>query len=175
MLLHSMVNIGCDTRIELSIPVTDVNKPHHAPSESAWFQSGNIPAKKGAYCPLFFWYTGLLSSRTHTKHTYPVCMVRPDMSKARPESRKYRNPIIYAQELRNEMVCDGLTRKQLAERHGISSDRITQWLCLLKIPEGKLKEIKSLGDNWDRQMVTERELRKIRRSLAQKNKAVTFN
>jgi hypothetical protein len=62
------------------------------------------------------------------------------------------------------MVRDNLTRKLLAERHGVSSDRITQWLCLLKIPEDKLREVESLGDNWDRQIVTERELRKHRRS-----------
>lgn len=73
------------------------------------------------------------------------------------------------------MVGDNLTRKHLAERHGVSSDRITQWLCLLKIAEVELSRIVSLGDNWDRQMVTERELRKIRRSLGQKNKAVTYN
>ncbi len=86
------------------------------------------------------------------------------MSKARPESRKYRNPVIYAQELHDEMVRDNLTRKQLAERHGVSSDRITQWLCLLKLPEEKLKKIEALGDYWGQQMITERELRKLRRS-----------
>jgi hypothetical protein len=84
------------------------------------------------------------------------------MSKAKPESNKYRNPIIYAQELHDEMVRDTLTRKQLAERHGVSSDRITQWLCLLKLPEEKLKEIVALGDHWEMRLITERELRTIR-------------
>ena len=60
------------------------------------------------------------------------------------------------------MVRDNLTRKQLAERHGVSSDRITQWLRLLKLPEEKLREIESLGDYWERQVVTERELRELR-------------
>ena len=86
------------------------------------------------------------------------------MSKSRPESRKYRNPVIYAQELYDEMVRDDLTRKQLAQRNGISSDRITQWLCLLKLPEEKLMEVEALGEYWDTQVVTERELRKNRRS-----------
>ena len=81
----------------------------------------------------------------------------------KPESKKYRNPVIYAQELHDEMVRDNLNRKQLAERHGVSSDRITQWLCLLKLPEDKLREVKFLGDYWDKQVVTERELRFIRR------------
>ncbi len=87
------------------------------------------------------------------------------MSKARSESRKYRNPVIYAEELQEELVRDDLTRKQLAERHGVSSDRITQWLCLLKIPVEKLKEIEALADNWDRKVVTERQLRSLRRNL----------
>ena len=62
------------------------------------------------------------------------------------------------------MVRDNLTRKQLADRHRVSSDRITQWLCLLKLPEEKLREVEGLGDNWDRQMVTERQLRDLRRT-----------
>lgn len=35
VLLHSMVDIGRDTRVELSIPVTDIDEPHGTPSESA--------------------------------------------------------------------------------------------------------------------------------------------
>ncbi len=62
------------------------------------------------------------------------------------------------------MVRDDLTRKQLAERHGVTSDRITHWLCLLTLPEEKLHEIEVLGDNWDKQVVTERQLRDYRRT-----------
>ena len=116
------------------------------------------------YSHVIGWYTGPVSSRTQAKHTYPVSIRRPDMSKARPESRKYRNPIIYAKELHDEMVRDNLTRMQLAKRYGVSSDRITQWLCLLKLPEEKLKEIEALGDCWSKQVVTERELRAMRKS-----------
>jgi len=71
--------------------------------------------------------------------------------------------VIYARELHQEMVRDNLTRKQLAELHGITSDRITQWLCLLKIPAEKTKEIESLGDYWSRQVITERMLRELRK------------
>ena len=78
--------------------------------------------------------------------------------------KPYRNPVIYARELHEEMVRSNLSRKQLADKHGVTSDRITQWLCLLKLPESQLREIESLGDNWEQQMVTERELRSIRRS-----------
>ena len=71
--------------------------------------------------------------------------------------------MIYARELHDEMVGDNLTRKQLAERHGITSDRVTQWLCLLKLPEEKQREIEALGDNWELQVVTERCLRTLRK------------
>ena len=84
--------------------------------------------------------------------------------KLKPSKRTYRNPVIYAQELQDEMVRDNLTRKQFAKRHRVSSDRITQWLCLLKLPKNKLYEIEALGDNWEGQVVTERELRSSRRS-----------
>ena len=110
------------------------------------------------------WYAGLVSSRTQAKHFFPVSILRPDLSKAKPISKRYRNPVIYAKELYDEMVCDDLTRKQLAERHGVSADRITQWLCLLKLPEEKKREIKALGDHWDRKIVTERQLRELRRN-----------
>ncbi len=62
------------------------------------------------------------------------------------------------------MVRDGLCRKELAEIHGVSSDRITQWLCLLKLPEDKQQQIEALGDYWDMQMITERQLRELRRN-----------
>ena len=63
------------------------------------------------------------------------------------------------------MIRDNLTRKLLAERHGVSADRITPWLCLLKLPEEKLREIVSVGDYCEKQLVTERELRKLRRRI----------
>ncbi|MCK4505501.1 MAG: hypothetical protein KAW14_07795 [Candidatus Aegiribacteria sp.] len=105
-----------------------------------------------------------MSSRTRAKHTYPVLIVRPDLLKVKPKTKKYRNPVIYAQELYDEMVRDNLTRRLLAKRHGVSSDRITQWLCLLKLPERELQEVETLGDYWDRKIITERELRSQRRS-----------
>ena len=61
------------------------------------------------------------------------------------------------------MVGDNLTRKQLAERHGITSDRVTQWLLLLKLPEERQSEIEAQGDHWNRRVVTERDLRNLRR------------
>jgi hypothetical protein len=79
----------------------------------------------------------------------------------------FRNPIIFARELQAEMLRHNLTRAQLGQRHGITSDRITQWLCLLKLPEGKQREIEALGDHWNRRVVTERGLRIHRNSVDQ--------
>jgi hypothetical protein len=61
------------------------------------------------------------------------------------------------------MLRYNITRAQLGQRHGVTSDRITQWLCLLKLPEEKQREIEALGDHWDRRVVTERGLRKKER------------
>lgn len=96
----------------------------------------------------------------------PIIWLKTALDIARQKRGKvklYRNPVIYAKDLHDEMVHDNLTRKQLAERHGVSSDRITQWLCLLKLPKERLKEIFALGDYWERRFMTERELRRIRR------------
>ncbi len=71
------------------------------------------------------------------------------------------------------MVRDNLTRIQLAERRRVSSDRITQWLCLLKLPGEKKREIEALGDYWNRQIITERALRKTRRNLSQRDNITT--
>ena len=70
--------------------------------------------------------------------------------------------ILHTREYHEEIIRENLTRKQFAERHGASSDRIIQWLCLLKLPEEKLREIENLGDYWEHQVVTERELRQLR-------------
>jgi len=84
---------------------------------------------------------------------------RPDIPDMQPNTKTYRNPILYARELHQELIRDNLTRKQLAQRHEISSDRVTQWLCLLKLPSEDKKRILALGDNWKRKIITERKLR----------------
>ena len=56
--------------------------------------------------------------------------------------------MIYAREIREEMERLGLNRREMGKRLGVSADRITQWLCLLKLPEEKLREIEVLGDYW---------------------------
>ncbi len=117
----------------------------------------------GIYACVFGWYTDPMTIRTRFS---PVILLKSSFictKRVKPAKNIYRNPIIYAQELHDEMVRDNLTRRQLAERHGVSSDRITQWLCLLKLPDDMKKEIETMGDYWERQFVTERELRSRRR------------
>lgn len=108
------------------------------------------------------WYTGLCSSRTSSGPSFILRIPRPDIRIAPLRTRLYRNPVIFAMELQGEMTTDQLTRQQLATRHGISLDRVIQWLALLKLPKEKLEEIVALGDHWERRLVTEREVRRIR-------------
>jgi len=67
-------------------------------------------------------------------------------------------------ELQTEMTTDQLTRQELAARHGISLDRVIQWLALLKLPDKQLEEIVALGDYWEHPVMTERGLRRSRRA-----------
>ena len=78
----------------------------------------------------------------------------------KPKSTKtFRNPILYARELRDRMAAEGINRAELAKRLGVSRARVTQWLDLLDLPERVLHEAEALGDNWGRQVVTERKMR----------------
>ena len=90
-----------------------------------------------------------------------------DLSSSTHRSKRkktYRNPLIYAQELAEEIRREGLTQAELALKHGISRARVNQWLSLLKLPGKEIRRILSIGDNWDRRLVTERGLRKTLRS-----------
>lgn len=79
----------------------------------------------------------------------------------------YRNPIIYAQELQEEMRREGLTQSELARKHGISRARVSQWLSLLKLPKIKIERVIAMGDHWEWRLLTERGLR--RRSKEKRN------
>jgi len=110
------------------------------------------------------WYTKPDARQTRTTRLFAIRIARPDLPARPAPTRLYRNPVLFARELAVELERDHLTRQQLADRHGISLDRVIQWLCLLKMPAERLEEIAALGDNWDRRLVTERGLRQIRRS-----------
>ena len=82
--------------------------------------------------------------------------------------------MIYARDLKEELARDGLTRKQLAARHGVTSDRVTQWMCLLKLPPETQEEISAFGDHWDGQIITERSQRDHRRAQFLKKQVFRF-
>ena len=64
------------------------------------------------------------------------------------------------------MELEGLSRADLARRFGCSRARVTQKLNLLNLPRDLLMEIESMGDYWDRRLVTERGLRRSLRGAS---------
>jgi hypothetical protein len=86
---------------------------------------------------------------------YPLPYIDPN-SKPR---RTFRNPLIVATEMADEMEREGLTQAELAQKHEISRTRVNQWLSLLQLPVGERRRILAMGDNWERRVVTERNLR----------------
>jgi hypothetical protein len=78
-------------------------------------------------------------------------------------TKTFRNPLLYARELRDRMTVEGISRAELPRRLGISRARVTQWLSLLELPERVIREAEALGDSWDRQVMTEREMRGLGR------------
>lgn len=60
------------------------------------------------------------------------------------------------------MLAEGINRAELARRLGVSRARVTQWMELLDLPEEVLHRAEAMGDNWDRRVMTEREMRRLR-------------
>ena len=71
------------------------------------------------------WYAKGYYSRTLSETPEILHFRRPDIPIKIPRKR-FRNPLICAIELNEELIRNNLTRKQLAERYGISSDRVSQ-------------------------------------------------
>ena len=115
------------------------------------------------------WHAESEYTRTSVKPPKALHIRRLSIPEYRPK-KTYRNPLIYAKELNDELVRENLTRKQLAERYKITSDRVTQWLCLLKLPKEIQADVTSLGDNWEKQVITERELRVKRKMILSETK-----
>ena len=106
------------------------------------------------------WLPVSLSRRTSHGPVFLIVRLLPSRTpKPKPE-RVFRNPVIYAKELAHRMSEEGISQAELARRLGVSRARVSQWLRLLKLPEGVLREVEKSGDFWDRQVVTERRLRK---------------
>jgi hypothetical protein len=81
----------------------------------------------------------------------------------KPQRSFDRNPPFFVWELQAEILRHSLRVSKLGQRHGVTSNRITQWHCLLKLPEEKQREIEALGDQWDRRVVAERALRRLQK------------
>jgi hypothetical protein len=75
-------------------------------------------------------------------------------------TKVFRNPQLYARELRDRMQAEGINRAELARGLGVSRARVTQWLDLLEMPEAAIEDALAKGDNWEHRLVTERMLRK---------------
>ncbi len=73
--------------------------------------------------------------------------------------KTFRNPMVLALELAEELKRDGISRAELARRHGMSRARVTQWLSLLDLPRLEIERVLAMGDYWERRLVTERGLR----------------
>jgi hypothetical protein len=80
----------------------------------------------------------------------------------RKPKRTYRNPINLAQEMALTMEYEELSKADVARKLGYSRARVTQLLNLLNLPQEFMLEIMEMGDHWDRQLVTERQLRRRR-------------
>ena len=59
------------------------------------------------------------------------------------------------------MDYHNLTKAQLARKMNCSRARVTQILNLLKLPVELIQEVESMGDHWERRLVTERMLRNL--------------
>jgi len=70
--------------------------------------------------------------------------------------------MVVALELAEELKHDGISRAELARRHGLSRARVTQWLSLVELPRIEIERVLTMGDYWDLRLVTERKLRKLK-------------
>ncbi len=105
------------------------------------------------------WRLDSRSTRTFGGPILELVFKLPSHTHNSKNKKTYRNPIIYAQELAEEMRREGLTQAELARKHGISRTRVNQWLSLLKLPNKETRRILAMGDLWERRLVTERNLR----------------
>lgn len=107
------------------------------------------------------WRLIYLPGRTHVGPTIKLEYKLASSTRKSKPRKTYRNPLIYAMELAEDMRREGLTQADLARKHGISRARVNQWLSLLKLSAGVRKMILEMGDHWERQVITERGLRKL--------------
>jgi hypothetical protein len=87
---------------------------------------------------------------------------KPRRSIPHLSSRRYRNPVILAQEWQQALDSGEYgTQADFARRQGISRARVTQMLHLLSLPPDTLNAIAALGDPLPSPILTERRLRSV--------------
>ncbi len=99
------------------------------------------------------WLPVSLSRRTPRGPVLTIPLLIPIRYPNPIPTKKFRNPVLYARELRDRMLAEGINRAELAKRLGVSRARVTQWLDLLELPEKALRNAEALGDRWNRQVV----------------------
>jgi len=103
-------------------------------------------------------------SATRSKFSFPdfTIIINLPATVSEPKPRKtFRNPMVIAIELAEELKHDGISRAELARRHGLSRARVTQWLSLMELPRIEIERVLAMGDYWERRLVTERGLRRL--------------
>lgn len=122
------------------------------------------PKERGGFEQIGKWRLNSRSTRTLGGSVLKLECRQPSRIPNSKLRKTYRNPVIFALELKKEMSREGLTQVELARKHGLSRARVNQWLSLQKLPEKKIRQILAMGDYWDRRLVTERGLRRLLRS-----------
>jgi len=90
---------------------------------------------------------------------YTIIRTLPAAVSEHKPRKVFRNPMVIALELVEELKRDGISRAELARRHGLSRARVTQWLSLMELPRIEIESFLAMGDYWERRVVTERGLR----------------
>ena len=94
-----------------------------------------------------------------------VALRHPADDPQSPEARGKKEPsavaaLDRARALKAEMEALGLNQKQLAERKGLTTTRVSQLLSLLRLPQGVLDRVEALrGTKLGELYLTERALR----------------
>lgn len=91
-------------------------------------------------------YISLQSSFSSTEPFFLLRIPRPDIRIIQQKTHCYLSPVIFAHEHAAEQERGYLSRQQHADRHGVSLDRVIQWLALLNLSAIQQEEIISLGD-----------------------------
>lgn len=135
-------------------------KVPHRWIEPRWGISLRLDKCPHLWCRAHGWRLESLSTRTAGGPILKMLYQLSSNSRKLKPKKTYRNPLIMAQELADDMNREGLTQSELARNQGLSRARVNQWLSLLKLPKKEIRCILVMEDCWSRQLITERQLRR---------------